>query len=157
MNSSNVKPINENVKDKVIFVKESSFGTNNLLKSVSGVYPILINKTVKIKGIETSPVIKLTPMFENSIFEITTKSKSNYLVVKDSEINKIQIIFSNKTPEVNEKIKGYLLYRTYLNGYVLKTDFISEDPVRRKKTFSDRICVCKLQNDKLCIVIKENI
>lgn len=120
-------------------------------------YPILINKTVKIKGIETSPVIKLTPMFENSIFEITTKSKSNYLVVKDSEINKIWIIFSNKTPEVNEKIKGYLLYRTYLNGYVLKTDFISEDPVRRKKTFSDRICVCKLQNDKLCIVIKENI
>ena len=43
MNSSNVIPINENVKDKVIFVKESSFGTNNLLKSVSGVYPILIN------------------------------------------------------------------------------------------------------------------
>ena len=80
MNSSNVKPINENVKDKVIFVKESSFGTNNLLKSVSGVYPILINKTVKIKGIETSPVIKLTPMFENSIFEITTKSKMNFLI-----------------------------------------------------------------------------
>lgn len=157
MYNDNTMYISEKFNDKILFVKDSEFGINSLLNTVSGEYIYLYENTLRIRNLKTSTVIKLTVFFENTINVIVTKSKIKYLVVKNSDINKIWIIFSKNLPKVNGKIEGYLLYKTYFNDYVLKTDFKSDEYVKRQKIFSEKICVCILQNDKICIVIKENI